>query len=73
MATAAASSAETASNSATQPEVVPLAYVGRWIAWSADGMRILAVADTIDDVKSLALEAGESEPILERPPAPHRQ
>jgi hypothetical protein len=24
-------------------------------------------------VKSLALEAGESEPILERPPAPHRQ
>ena len=73
MATNSASSAETASNLATLNEVVPLAYVGRWIAWSADGIRILAVADTITEVKRLALEAGESEPILERPSAPHRQ
>jgi hypothetical protein len=73
MAANSASSAETASNVAASNEVVPLAYVGRWIAWSADGIRILAVAETIDDVKRLALEAGESEPILERPPAPHRQ
>jgi hypothetical protein len=73
MATNAASSPKAASNLAAPNEVVPLAYVGRWIAWSADGIRILAVADTIDEVKRLALEAGESEPILERPSAPHRQ
>jgi hypothetical protein len=73
MAPNAGSSAETISSLAAQNEVVPLAHVGRWIAWSADGVRILAVADTIDEVKRFALEAGESEPILERPPAPHRQ
>jgi hypothetical protein len=73
MATNAARSAATVSSLAAPNEVVPLAHVGRWIAWSADGIRILAVADTIGKVKRLALEAGESEPILERPSAPHSQ
>jgi hypothetical protein len=55
-----------------EPEVVPLASVGKWVAWSADGMRILAAAETIEEAERLAAEAGEVEPILERPPAPHR-
>jgi hypothetical protein len=55
-----------------EPEVVPLAFIGKWVAWSADGMRILAAVETIEEAERLAAEAGESEPILERPPAPHR-
>jgi hypothetical protein len=55
-----------------EPEIVPVAYVGRWVAWSSDGMRILAVADTIEEVERLAAEVGEPDPILERPPVPHR-
>jgi hypothetical protein len=55
-----------------EPEVVPLAFVGKWVAWSSDGMRILATAETIEEAERLAAEVGESEPILERPPAPHR-
>jgi hypothetical protein len=42
------------------PEVVPLAYVGKWIAWSADGMRILSIANTLDEVERLAQAAGEA-------------
>ena len=53
-------------------EMIPLAYVGRWVAWSADGMRIVAVDDELDEAYRLAEEAGEPEPILERPPASHR-
>jgi len=55
-----------------EPEIVPLAYVGRWVAWSSDGMRIIAVADELDEAYRLAAEAGEPEPMMERPPAPHR-
>lgn len=55
-----------------EPEIVPLAYVGKWVAWSADGMRIVAVADGLDEAYRLAAEAGEPEPMMERPPAPHR-
>ncbi len=55
-----------------EPEVVPLACVGRWVAWSSDGMRILAVADTIEEAERLAAGVGEPDPILQRPPAPHR-
>ena len=55
-----------------EPDILPLTAVGRWVAWSSDGMRILAVAETIEEAERLAAEAGEAEPILERPPAPHR-
>jgi hypothetical protein len=54
------------------PESVPLAYVGKWIAWSSDGMRIVAVSDTLDEVERLAHQAGEPDPIFHRPPPPHR-
>lgn len=55
-----------------EPAVVPLSCVGRWIAWSADGTRILGVGETMDEAERLAAVAGEPEPILERPMAPHR-
>ena len=55
-----------------EPEIVPLAYVGKWVAWSSDGMHILAAAETIEEAERLAAEAGESEPIMMIPPAPQR-
>jgi hypothetical protein len=56
----------------SDPESMPLAHVGRWVAWSADGMRILAVAETSEEAERQAVAADEPEPILERPSAPHR-
>jgi hypothetical protein len=64
---------EPARSPANETDVVPLAYVGKWVAWSSDGIRILAAAETIEEAERLALEAGEPEPILGRPPAPHRR
>lgn len=29
-----------------RPETIPLAYAGKWLAWSGDGLRILAVGDS---------------------------
>jgi hypothetical protein len=58
--------------SVQEPEIVPLADVGKWIAWSSDGMRILGAADTIEEAERLAQKSGEANPILERPPTPHR-
>jgi hypothetical protein len=55
-----------------EAEVVPLALVGKWVAWSSDGLRILASADKLEEAERLAAEAGEPEAILQRPPAPHR-
>ncbi len=53
------------------PEALPRTDVGRWVAWSSDGMRILAVADTLEEAERLAADAGEA-PILDRPQGPHR-
>jgi hypothetical protein len=61
-----------ADSSKIEPEIVPLSAVGRWVAWSSDGLRILAIADTIEEAERKAAEEGETEPILEVPPAPHR-
>lgn len=32
-----------------RPETIPLAYAGKWLAWSGDGLRILAVGDSFED------------------------
>jgi hypothetical protein len=51
---------------ACEPQVVPIEYSGRWVAWSSDCLRIVAVGDSIDEVSNRATEQGETEPILER-------
>jgi hypothetical protein len=48
------------------PEAVPLALAGRWIAWSADGLRIIGSGATLLDAEEAAANAGETEPIFER-------
>ena len=49
-----------------EPEILPLSLAGKWVAWSSDGLRIVASAESIEDAERLAAEAGEPEPILER-------
>ncbi len=53
---------------AREPEVLPLSLAGQWVAWSSDGMQIVAAASTIAEAERLATEAGEAEPILELHP-----
>ena len=41
-----------------QPDVIPLAYAGKWLAWSGDGLRMLAVGDSLEAREAAAMEAG---------------
>jgi hypothetical protein len=41
--------------------VVPRKYAGKWIAWSSDGMRILASGNTLDEVQRAAKIAQEQD------------
>ena len=50
-----------------EPDILALSLAGKWVAWSSDGMKILASAETSVEAERLAIEAGEPEPILERP------
>jgi hypothetical protein len=55
-----------------EPEILPLSMLGKWVAWSSDGLRIVASAETIEEAERLAAEAGEPEPIMHRPMAMRR-
>ena len=50
---------------AGDPPAVP---AGQWVAWSSDGLRIVARRRPSEEAERLAAEAGEPEPILEIPP-----
>jgi hypothetical protein len=56
-----------------EPEVVPRHLAGMWIAWSPDGMRIIASAPTLEDVMVAARQAGEPDPLVDCAPPPTRQ
>jgi hypothetical protein len=43
-------------------------YAGRWVAWTRDRQRILAVADSFADVMKKAMESGESDPYVKKAP-----
>jgi hypothetical protein len=49
-----------------EPESVPVTMAGRWIAWSADGLRIVGSGATLKKATAAAEAAGESDPIFER-------
>jgi hypothetical protein len=68
MATETTQESEPAKPVPGEPEILPLSLAGKWVAWSSDGMRIVAAAPTIEEAEQLAAEAGEAEPILERHP-----
>jgi hypothetical protein len=42
----------------SRPQTVPREYAGRWIAWSADGRRIIAVEDDLESCEQAAAHAG---------------
>ncbi len=56
-----------------EPEILPLSLAGNWVAWSSDGLRIVAAAKTIEEAERLAAEAGEPEPIMQMHPGSYRQ
>ena len=39
-------------------QVVPREYAGKWVAWSSDGRRIVAVGESFDDCERAAVAAG---------------
>jgi hypothetical protein len=43
-------------------------YAGRWVAWSRNRERVIAVADTYADVMKQALAAGEANPFVKKAP-----
>lgn len=55
-----------------EPEILPLSLAGKWVAWSSDGMRIVASAVTSEEAERLAIAAGEPEPILQPHPGRYR-
>jgi len=58
----------------SRPQTVPLEYAGKWIAWSPDGMRIVAVGKTFETCERAAAAAGfkANEVAIERIPV-HRR
>jgi hypothetical protein len=47
-----------------EPEIIPLEYAEKWLAWSPDGLRILAVADSLDEVEAEAKRLGHEDVIF---------
>jgi Protein of unknown function (DUF2384) len=43
-------------------------HAGRWVAWTRDRQRILAVADSFADAMTQALAAGEQDPYVKKAP-----
>jgi hypothetical protein len=50
---------------------VPSELGGKWIAWSSDGLRIIAHAETLDACETAAIETGDSDPSFEKVPPSH--
>jgi hypothetical protein len=49
---------EVKAGSPSEVPIVPRAYAGKWIAWSEDGRRIIAVGDRFDSCEQAATRAG---------------
>jgi HEAT repeat protein len=43
-------------------------YAGRWVAWTRDRQRVLAVANSFADVMEQAIASGESDPYVKKVP-----
>lgn len=53
-----------------RPQIVPREYTGKWLAWTPDGLRILAAADTAVEARAEAIRLGQPDAIFEWiPPA----
>src|SRR5271166_2903899 len=54
----AASSKQVAPDRARKGQTIPREYAGNWVAWSADGRKIVAVADSFRACEQAAEHAG---------------
>jgi hypothetical protein len=50
---------------ANEPQSIPRELAGRWVAWSADGLRIIGSGATLNEAEEAASAAGEPDPIFE--------
>jgi hypothetical protein len=50
----------------------PMKQAGRWVAWTRDRKRVLAVADSFPEVMSQATQSGESDPYVKKIQGAHR-
>ncbi len=58
---------------ALENELIPRDWAGKWVAWSADGLRIVGVGETLEEAERKGIESGEPGPILERAPGLDRR
>jgi hypothetical protein len=56
--TKASASSDAQADCRGEVQVVPRAYAGKWVAWSADGRRIVAVGNTFRACQQAAIHAG---------------
>lgn len=64
-------SSEPSGPNSKQPDPVRedlMEYAGRWVAWTRDRQRVLAVADSFADVMKQALASGEPDPYVKKAP-----
>ena len=47
---------------------MPIEYAGRWIAWNQSQTKIVAVGETLPQVREAARQARESEPVFAKAP-----
>lgn len=45
--------------------VIRAEHLGRWLAWSADGTRLVAAGETFEEVRAAAARAGAPDAILD--------
>jgi hypothetical protein len=50
----------------SEPESIPRELAGRWIAWSADGLRIIGSGTTLKEAEEAASAASDPDAIYER-------
>lgn len=53
-----------------KPQPVAIELGGQWIAWSTDGLRIIAYGETLDECERAAHQTDEQEPSFERTSRP---
>jgi Protein of unknown function (DUF2384) len=59
------------SDASNQPVPVTedlMQHAGRWVAWTRDRQRVLAVADSFADVMNQAIRSGEPDPYVKKVP-----
>jgi hypothetical protein len=56
------------SDTIDEPQSMPMELAGRWVAWSADGLRILGSGKTLEEAEAVASAAGEHDAIFEVAP-----